>query len=427
MGDELERSAGAADRESDGALALDSSTRPSGLELDEAAIVARPRTELGRSLPPPQVYELPPPYELPTHPAPLVPTPLAAPTSASAGFARAVRATLEVTVGAALWVDARLGRARGFAAVAGAVSVNLVLWLAPGWYAFALPVYALLLWALFIGQLWTFRDEDGAWTAAGAWERTRSLFYALRELGESLWDGAWSEAARRFGRLLLGISVVGFTVALPTQRLFEGRHDVDSVAAWVASASESFFVASVTGLALGTLVWLAGFGWQYRSRLAFLRGGRPDGRQLPLVIDLSRGGVPPSTPAKLRPLLKAIHAWRPRSEGYQERDFENSLRRHLNRSIKGAQVERQVRLENGGQVDLRFQGSVLIELKATLRRGELDRSVGQLGGYAASWREGPILLLQCRRTEGFVGEAAQRYQLLRNEGHDVTILVTEHP
>jgi hypothetical protein len=303
MRDELDRSALASER----ASALDSSSERAGLELDGAATAAVQRAEPEHRLPLSNRHELGQAHEPGVQPAPLTPAPPAATTPTGARLARIVRTTLEGTVRVALWVDAHLGPARGFAVVAGAVSVNLVLWQAPGWYAIALPVFALLLWALFIGQLWSFRDENGAWTATGAWDRTRSLVHALRELGESLWDGAWSEAARRVGRLLLGVSVVAFTVALPTQRLLEGRHEAGSVAESFASYSDVFLSSSLLGLSLGTLLWVVGFGWQYRSRVAFLRGGPPNGRALPLVIDLS-GGVPASTPAKLRPLLEAIHA-----------------------------------------------------------------------------------------------------------------------
>jgi hypothetical protein len=81
-----------------------------------------------------------------------------------------------------------------------------------------------------------------------------------------------------------------------------------------------------------------------------------------------------------------------------------------------------------GRVDLRFQSSVLIELKASSRKAELDRSEGQLAGYAEHWREGPIFLLQCRPSEDFAqGEAERRYRRLRDAGHDVTVLITNHP
>lgn len=92
-------------------------------------------------------------------------------------------------------------------------------------------------------------------------------------------------------------------------------------------------------------------------------------------------------------ITRLVREWRPR-KCKTEKDFENSLVRHLRSNLPGKDVVPQYA---SGRVkgDIVIEKKYLIEIKLNLgSTSKLQRLIGQLEGYEQEWKN-PIILVLC--------------------------------
>ncbi|NUP07985.1 MAG: hypothetical protein HOW73_18215 [Polyangiaceae bacterium] len=258
------------------------------------------------------------------------------------------------------------------------------------------PTAALaFLWVLFalaLGRLSTFRDDNNEWNLGPLRESCAAWWqYAGDRLKEPSFWGALIGIASLIAMAVAQVVALGATLG----GLF--RQDV---AALERSATDVRAIAWLGALGAGVLgaVHLAnwwtgepgpkipplpegGLGrlpvWVGRTELA----GQADRCEHPLLADL----------------LRHLRHW-PTKRWRFETGYSDDLRHFLRKRLRKHKVERErfvgVQAEGTrGRADLVIQDSVLIELKRELATATADRAVAQVERYAGVWKAGPVVLL----------------------------------
>lgn len=302
-------------------------------------------------------------------------------------------------------------------------------------YPWALFAYCSFLYLLLLARLWWIREDDGTWTWRKFAERTfgstsaalNGLFireeFSFRIFLEDIQQVLISAglglvvlapplaALARFLLSESGVSSEGFVSALQTMQALGGWAVLLGGLSWISrkfagkSPEAVAFKSAVTALA--------------RPGLA---------QQLPFILDVRNPAVSyDALPQELRAIAVTLSRWRPQKHD-KEAGYERSLINFLKKSLPGTNPlpQHPFQAEDGtrGKIDVVVDETLAIELKRTLKAsGEADRAVGQVFKYAASWKNGPVLLLLCEAPWDFAERPImKRLGDLRAMGHAVFVV-----
>lgn len=362
--------------------------------------------------------------------------------------ARDTAAVANVVVAKALdaaeWIDARLHRWRSkaffilcslvaFAEFAAALADVDPLWV-------ELPAFlllAVLSTTLLLARVASFRDERGAWSIRMVGRRIASAAgWAWQSIRE-FWQAPWLENLRLVGLWVMTVGLGGVSVATflgLVLRVVTLAIDVDaSVAAWTRTLAFVSWVFSAVGVAILFVRWRVSGSLPGATRPVDSRAraaARAEVLGLPFVLDFvhdraaaSRavGALPESL---LRQVLAEVAAWRPHRRFELERDYQESLCRHIARRLPdlSPELERPFSTQSSrGRLDLVVGDAVVLEMKHSVSASEAQRAAGQLMQYATFWgAKGPVILVVCETSQEFatslIGELVAG---LRSAGYPV--------
>jgi hypothetical protein len=283
---------------------------------------------------------------------------------------------------------------------------------APALYPLVLCSYCCFVYLLVLARLWWTREDDGAWTwrrfadrgvagVASAFGSFQREDFSVRVLLEGL----------RHALVAVGLALVVLAPPLAAVTRFvlsgsspTGQGFVDLLQTVQAIGAWSVLV--------GFLSWVSQrFGRRAAATVAFKDAAKalatPGFAQaLPFVLDVRNAETSyDALPLALRPLAITLSEWRPR-EQEREAGYERSLVRFLKKRLPGveARTQQPFEAEDGsrGRIDVVVDDVLAIELKRGLRASaEADRAVGQIFKYAASWKNGPVILVLCEASWDF--------------------------
>jgi hypothetical protein len=287
-------------------------------------------------------------------------------------------------------------------------------------YPWALLVYCSLLYLLLLAQLWWIREDDGSWTWSKFAERTLGTLAASA-------NGLFRREEFSFRLLLedaqqvliatgLGLVVLAPPIAALARFFLTSSGGFEE--GFVSFLQTTQTIGAWTFL-FGALAWASRrFGKRAPVTVAFKSAAaalaKPGlAQHFPFVLDVRNPTVSyDALPAELRPLAITLSEWRPR-EHEREAGYESSLVNFLKKRLPGVTTKQQqpFEAEDGtrGKLDVVIDDVLVIELKRSLKAaGEADRAVGQIFKYAASWKNGPVVLLLCEARWDFAEQPIVR-------------------
>lgn len=287
-------------------------------------------------------------------------------------------------------------------------------------YPWALLAYSSLLYLLLLAQLWWIRDDDGSWTWRKFTERSFGTLAAsangLFRREEFSFRVLLEDAQQVLIATGLGLVVLAPPIAALVRFLFSSS---DAFGEGFISLLQTVQALGGWAFLFGSLAWVSRrFGRRAPATIAFKSAAtalaKPGlAQHFPFVLDVRNPTVSyDALPLELRPLAVTLSEWRPR-EHDGERGYESSLVNFLKKRLPGVKTKQQqpFEAEDGtrGKLDVVIDDVLVIELKRSLKAaGEADRAVGQVFKYAASWKNGPVVLLLCEARWDFAEQPIVR-------------------
>jgi hypothetical protein len=295
--------------------------------------------------------------------------------------------------------------------------------------------YCSFLYLLVLARVWWIREDDGRWTGARFAERTWGAAAAALSGVFRREELSLRTVIEDMRQVLIAVGL-GLVVLTPPAAAL-----VRFLVAGSSTVGTGFLdlldtIQAVGGWAVvaGFLSWVSQrFGRRDPAAVAFKDAAKSlatPGRaqQLPFVLDVRNPEASyEALPVELRPLALTLAAWRPR-EQEREAGYERSLVRFLKKRLPGVEARTQQPFEaddgSRGRIDVVVDDVLAIELKRGLRASaEADRAVGQIFKYAASWKNGPVVLLLCEATWDFADQPmVRRLAELHAMGHAVFVV-----
>lgn len=265
------------------------------------------------------------------------------------------------------------------------------------WTASVTFVCLMYVWCIGFAFAGNLRDDLGKWQGGLVWERLRAL--AVDILARFQEFGISSGAQRAtLGGVLLLMGGMLCLLAANTILLFHAAWNELTFSSGLPHFPDLRTAGFFLGL-VGGLVWYWGYHRQNPSSAPVVELQREmhAALELPPIVDLSdlsRKGF--DQQSVLASVLDALASWRVRSL-HSEREYQDALKRHFERTIPKLRLERERRLEVGAasaRADFVIADTVLLEFKRGVRKkSERDRLVGQMRHYSRCWADKPTLLV----------------------------------
>lgn len=298
---------------------------------------------------------------------------------------------------------------------------------------------------LLVLQVAAARDDDGAirWSELiGLW--AAGIRAGLQGSSEAFGYLFSANAAERWrigssGSFIVALSLLSMHPFLPLilalAELAGLDREVRTDISWVLDGGMTFFVVCclVAGVAFR---FLSSSAARELGRARGVRVGAPGAdlaafRNLPPQIDLVRDRAAGAALAAridrsmVAEVITALAAWRPRSAYRSEYEYQESLRRHLVRTMPYARTRKEWQLGGyRGRVDLRVE-DVNVELKRTLDDANGSRTVDQIDKYLGRGNGTlePTLIVVCETPPDFHhSRIADVIRRARTAGDPVTLI-----
>lgn len=306
---------------------------------------------------------------------------------------------------------------------------------APEIYPAILFAYCSLSYLLLLARLWWIREDDGTWTwrkfAERTWGTISAAVNGLFRREEFSFRLLLEDAQQVLIAAGLGLVVLAPPLASLVRFVLDGSGQLGR---GFLSLLKTLQAAGAWALLAGAVMWISRrFGKRAPVTVAFKDAAaamvKPGvAQQLPFVLDLRDPTASlDSLPPLLRPLAATLADWRPRHYE-RETGYESSLVNFLKKRLPGVRAKQQqpFEAEDGtrGKLDVVIDSTLVIELKRALKAAsDVDRAVGQVFKYSASWKAGPVVLLLCEAKQDFAEQPIiRRLAALRAAGHAIFVV-----
>lgn len=287
-------------------------------------------------------------------------------------------------------------------------------------------VYLLFMIVLVLGWISTFRNDDGNWTWNKVFSRLKTYYEVLKDNAAETKSNSQAEGLYRLARFLIVVGIIA--KALHNLSVFIRKpleHFTDThrtgMRHFEHDIHKYYWIGIVIGMAI--IVWLyyndKNILARIKNEIAELFGRRNDAhtkytneiaridtdRHVDLVIDTKDPNhmqviVSNSESNLFNDFALALSSWQPQNCRL-EHEFQNSLFRHLKRTLKGVEIELErpigdPSVHNKGRADIVINDTILIEMKRDSSAGAIQRAKGQIMQYSHIWKDkGPVILLLC--------------------------------
>ena len=288
----------------------------------------------------------------------------------------------------------------------------------PIWTVVSTNLLLVVLWVLVFAWLGGLRNDDGMWNGGLFFRRISTHIADLKEAASDLTWASLGSLLVALGSTTLALRNIGTVVAVA----------FDNPGILVGFANNLLAIGTIS-FTLGVILLLRRLFGRTRATSTAIQTAASAIGKLPPLIDMQEyrtaqfGGNDP-----VQVTLAALARWyQRRTIGYDdEYGYQIALERHFQRYVKELPVRREVWMgknRKDGIADIVLGGIVLIEVKHHFSKTRADRAIGQMKGYAQTWKGRPKLLVifDANRADVFESLATQDLRELNERNETITV------
>ncbi len=288
----------------------------------------------------------------------------------------------------------------------------------PIWTVISTNLLLVVLWVLVFAWLGGLRNDDGVWNGGLFLRRLGTHVADLKEAASDLTWASLGSLLVALGSAILALRNIGTVVAVA----------FDNPGILVGFANNLLAIGTIS-FTLGVILLLRRSFRRTRATSTAIQIATSAIGKLPPVIDMQEcrtvqfGGNDP-----VQVTLSALARWYQRKTAVydDEYGYQIALERHFQRYAKELPVRREVWMGKNrkeGIADIVLGGIVLIEVKHHFSKTRADRAIGQMKGYAQTWKGRPKLLVifDANRADVFESLATQDLRELNERHQTITV------